>query len=53
MRGYSPLAEKLITDGSNIAGVLTALNDVKKKKILNKLTAYLKNIPEPELFTAV
>ncbi len=51
MRGYSPLAEKLITDGSNIAGVLAALNDVKKKKILNKLTAYLKNIPERDIIS--
>lgn len=49
MRGYSPLAEKLLTDGSNIAGVLAALNDSKKEEILNKLTSYLKDIPEKDI----
>lgn len=49
MRGYSPLAERLMTDGSNIAGVLAALNDIKKKEILNKLTAYLKELPEKDI----
>lgn len=49
MRGYSPLAERFMTDGSNIAGVLAALNDIKKKEILNKLTAYLKELPEKDI----
>jgi len=49
MRGYSPLAERLMTDGSNIAGVLAALNAAKKKEILTKLTSYLRNIPEKDI----
>lgn len=49
MRDYSPLAEKLSTDGSNIAGVLAALNDEKREEIQEKLTAYLKKIPEKDI----
>ena len=51
MRGYSPLAEKLMTDGSNIAGVLAALNGPKKKEIQDKLTFYLKKIPEKDIIS--
>ena len=49
MRDYSPLAEKLSTDGSNIAGVLAALNDAKRDKVQEKLTSYLKKIPEKDI----
>ncbi len=49
MRDYSPLAEKLSTDASNIAGVLAALDDEKREKIQKKLTAYLKKIPEKDI----
>ena len=49
MRDYSPLAEKLSSDGSNIAGVLAALSDEKKERIQEKLTSYLKKIPEKDI----
>lgn len=49
MRDYSPLAEKLSADGSNIAGVLAALDDEKRKIIQEKLTSYLKKIPEKDI----
>ena len=49
MRDYSQLSEKLKTDGSNIAGVLAALDSEKKKEIENKLTSYLKEIPEKDI----
>lgn len=49
MRDYSPLAEKLSSDGSNIAGVLAALSDEKKEKVQGKLTSYLKKIPEKDI----
>lgn len=49
MRDYSPLAEKLSSDGSNIAGVLAALNEEKRKKVQEKLTSYLKKIPEKDI----
>ena len=43
------MAEKLSTDGSNIAGVLAALDDEKRKQIQEKLTSYLKKIPEKDI----
>lgn len=49
MRDYSQLSERLMTDGSNIAGVLAALDIEKKKEIENKLTSYLKEIPEKDI----
>lgn len=49
MRDYSPLAEKLATDGSNIAGVLAALENEKKEEIQEKLTSYLRKIPEKDI----
>ena len=38
-----------MTDGSNIAGVLAALDTEKKKEIEDKLTYYLKKIPEKDI----
>ncbi len=49
MRNYSSLSEKLSSDGSNIAGVLAALGDEKREHIQEKLTAYLKKIPEKDI----
>ena len=49
MRDYSQLSERLMTDGSNIAGVLAALDTEKKKEIEDKLTYYLKKIPEKDI----
>jgi predicted ATPase len=49
MRDYSPLAEKLSSDGANIAGVLAALSEEKQKIIQEKLTLYLKKIPEKDI----
>lgn len=49
MRDYSSLAETLSSDGSNIAGVLAALNDERREKVQEKLTSYLKKIPEQDI----
>lgn len=49
MRDYSPLSEKLLSDGSNIAGVLAALPEEKKQEVQNKLTSYLKKLPERDI----
>lgn len=49
MRDYSQLAEKLSSDGSNIAGVLAALSEEKRKIVQDKLTSYLKKIPEKDI----
>lgn len=49
MRDYAALAEKLLSDGSNIAGVLAALNDEQREKVQKKLTSYLRKIPEKDI----
>ncbi len=49
MRDYSPLSEKLSSDGSNIAGVLAALGDNQRDNVQNKLTSYLKKLPEKDI----
>lgn len=49
MRDYSPLAEKLSSDGSNIAGVLAALSEDKREKVQETLTSYLQKIPEKDI----
>ena len=49
MRQYSKLADGLEKDGSNIAGVLAALNEEKRIKVESILTSYLKKIPEKDI----
>lgn len=46
MRLYSPLADTLESDASNIAGVLAALPDDQKTQVESTLSAYAKNLPE-------
>ncbi|MEA1052953.1 AAA family ATPase [Lamprobacter modestohalophilus] len=49
MRDYSPLADKLSTDGSNIAGVLAGLDAERKLAVEAALTQYLKALPERDI----
>ncbi|MBK5941487.1 AAA family ATPase [Halochromatium roseum] len=49
MRDYSPLADKLSTDGSNIAGVLAGLDAERKPTVEAALTQYLKALPERDI----
>ncbi|PWQ97090.1 AAA family ATPase [Leucothrix pacifica] len=49
MRDYSPLSDKLASDGSNIAGVLADLEASKKQSIEQTLTQYLKALPERDI----
>ena len=49
MRHYTPLADKLASDGSNIAGVIAGLPDDKKKEFEKKLTDYVRPLPERDL----
>lgn len=46
MRAYTPFSEKLQADGSNIAGVLAALDAPRKSEVERTLTDYLKALPE-------
>ena len=49
MRGYSALSEDLNSDASNIAGVIAALQAPQKTEVINKLTEYLKRLPEGDI----
>lgn len=49
MRGFSPLADKLESDASNVAGVLAALPPDKQSEIENVLTQYASQLPERDI----
>ncbi|MFA6076407.1 MAG: ATP-binding protein [Negativicutes bacterium] len=49
MRNYTTFSEKLLADGSNIAGVLAGLDDEKKKEVEGKITHYLHSLPEKDI----
>ncbi len=49
MRGYSSLADKLEPDARNIAGVIAALPNDKKKEIETTLTRYASRLPERDI----
>ena len=49
MRAYTPFSEKLQADGSNIAGVVAALDAPRKSEVERTLTDYLKALPERDI----
>ncbi|MBP2857798.1 AAA family ATPase [Dickeya oryzae] len=49
MRGYTPFSEKLQADGSNIAGVLAALDKTRKDEVEGIITTYLQGLPEKDI----
>ncbi len=49
MRNYTPLSDNLLTDGSNIAGVLAGLEETRKHEVEKILTSYLKALPERDI----
>ena len=49
MRAYSPLAQNLSYDASNLAGVLAGMDDEKKESIETSLTEYVKPLPERDV----
>ena len=49
MRYFSPLAEKLANDASNIAGVLAALPDTERASIESTLQRYVQSLPEKDI----
>jgi predicted ATPase len=49
MRGYSPVSSELKPDGSNIAGVIAALNPEDKEKLEAELTKYVSPLPEKDI----
>jgi len=49
MRNYTPFSETLQADGSNIAGVLAALDEPRKREVEETLTKFLKALPERDI----
>lgn len=49
MRNYSPLSDALLSDGSNIAGVLAGLEEERKEEVEKIITHYLKELPERDI----
>ena len=49
MRSYSKLSKELRMDAGNIAGVLAALKPDEKKRLEEKLTQYVKPLPERDI----
>ena len=49
MRNFSPFSDVLKPDASNIAGVIAALGDEKKKKIENAVEEYIRHLPEKDI----
>lgn len=49
MRGYSPLSEQLEPDARNIAGILAALPESRKRDIETTLTRYASELPEKDI----
>ncbi len=49
MRDYTALSEKLLPDGSNIAGVLAGMEEERRSNAERNLTHYLKELPERDI----
>ncbi len=49
IRHYSPLSDRLESDASNIAGVLSALPDEQKAEVESTLSIYIKDLPEGDI----
>lgn len=49
MRKFADFAEALLSDGSNIAGVLAALESTQKEDVEKTLTHYLRKLPEGDI----
>ncbi|MEH1919956.1 AAA family ATPase [Nostoc sp.] len=49
IRNYSPLSDRLESDGSNIAGVLAALTEEQKTEAESTLSNYIKDLPEGDI----
>lgn len=49
MRNFSALGDRLLADGSNVAGVLAAMDKENKQKTESALTGYVKGLPEKDL----
>lgn len=49
MRGYTPFSDRLVSDGSNLAGVLAGLADDRRLEVEKQLTTYASKLPERDI----
>lgn len=49
MRGFCNMSDTLDEDGGNIAGVLAAMNDGRKKEVEDKVSFFVRPLPERDL----
>ena len=49
MRGFAPLSDRFEQDGSNMAGVIAALNERDKTRVEKTLTEYVSKLPEKDI----
>lgn len=49
MRNYCPLADSLLSNGGNIAGVLAGMQMDEEKELEDKLSSYVRPLPERDI----
>lgn len=49
MRSYSPLSDHILSDVSNIAGILAALEEPEKSQVETEITKYVTDLPERDI----
>lgn len=49
MRSYSPLSDHILSDASNIAGILAALAEPEKSQVETEITKYVTDLPERDI----
>lgn len=49
MRDYAPLSDTLEADANNLAGVIAALSDARRKEVEAIFTSYLSKLPERDI----
>jgi predicted ATPase len=49
MRSYSPLSDHILSDASNIAGILAALEEPEKSQVETEITKYVTDLPERDI----
>ena len=49
MRSYSPLSDHILSDASNVAGILAALEEPEKSQVETEITKYVTDLPERDI----
>jgi len=49
MRSFSPFSDRILSDASNIAGILAALSEPEKSQVEAEITKYVTDLPERDI----